>query len=121
MQYSLLFHLILAIQIFIQPTEAFSNVVSSSSSFGFLEKTQRVLFQQKNDNENKFIIINEEEEGEEELDEATLAELEAGKPSNWMIIQRVCTFSTIENDCLSRMMMKYQVLKETQLFITLIF
>lgn len=74
----------LAIQM-AMPIAAFSNSVSHVVQIRRAERTNMIHRQLKTDEENEFIFIDEEDE----LDEATLAEVEAGKPSNWMVIQRV--------------------------------
>jgi hypothetical protein len=63
------------------PIDAFSNSLSDHLQI----KKQRVLHGQLNNEDNRDLILL----SDDELDEATLAEIEAGKPSNWMVIQRV--------------------------------
>lgn len=79
--YVVLLNTILAFQV-TRPIEAFS--ISISPALPVRIRTKSTLHRQANDNEDKFVSL-----GDDELDEATLAEVEAGKPSNWMVIQRV--------------------------------
>ncbi len=81
MRYLLLLKMILMFQTPGSPIDAFSNSLSDHLQI----KKQRVLHGQLNNEDNRDLILL----SDDELDEATLAEIEAGKPSNWMVIQRV--------------------------------
>jgi hypothetical protein len=73
--------MILVCPITLSSIDAFSNSLLLHSQL----RTKRVFHGQLNNEDNlNFISLDDEE-----LDEATLAEIEAGKPSNWMVIQRV--------------------------------
>lgn len=83
-------YIILAFRMITIPIEAFSSC--RFSAFSVARKPHRfhlqpcILQAKENEGENEFIAL-----GDEELDEATLAEIEAGEPSKWMVIQRVRT------------------------------
>ena len=92
----LIFRIMLAFQA-TRTSEAFSSSISPAVSVVIRMKS--TLRRQLNVKEDDFISL-----GDEELDETTLAEVEAGKPSNWMIIQRVrnsfeCFLLRIQSEC----------------------